>query len=395
MTRLAIVTTHPIQYYAPIFQLLYQRKKIEIKVFYTLGQPDKAKFDPGFGREVNWDVPLLEDYPFEWIENTARQPGTRHFKGIVTPGLIDQVINWQADAILVIGWAYHGHLKAIRHFKNKIPVYFRGDSTLMSQPRAIKKFLKFFFLKWVYSHITHAFYVGKNNKAYFKAYGLKETQLSFAPHAVDNARFAQDRSGEAKELRLSLNISPDDILILFVGKFEPVKDLSTLLSAFETITADNVHLLLAGNGIEERELKMKAKRSPTGERIHFMDFQNQSFMPVLYQACDLFCLPSKSETWGLSVNEAMACGKAILASDRVGCVPDLILEGKNGITFRQGDAYDLAKALKELTSSKKILANFGARSQELIADWTFEKIALEIENTLLKEFRKQRIPGSS
>jgi glycosyltransferase involved in cell wall biosynthesis len=126
-----------------------------------------------------------------------------------------------------------------------------------------------------------------------------------------------------------------------------------------------------------------------------MDFQNQSFMPVLYQACDLFCLPSKSETWGLSVNEAMACGKAILASDRVGCVPDLILEGKNGITFRQGDAYDLAKALKELTSSKKILANFGARSQELIADWTFEKIALEIENTLLKEFRKQRIPGSS
>jgi glycosyltransferase involved in cell wall biosynthesis len=130
---------------------------------------------------------------------------------------------------------------------------------------------------------------------------------------------------------------------------------------------------------------MKAKRNPTGERIHFIDFQNQSFMPVLYQACDLFCLPSRSETWGLSVNEAMACGKAILASDKVGCVPDLILEGKNGMTFRQGDANDLARALKELTSSKEILANFGARSREIITDWTFEKIADKIENALLGE----------
>lgn len=385
MIRLAIVTTHPIQYYAPIFQLLHERKKIEIKVFYTLGQPDSAKFDPGFGREVNWDIPLLEGYPFEWMENTSQRPGTRHFKGIIVPRLIDHITKWHADAILVIGWANQGHLKAIRHFKNKIPVYFRGDSTLMNHPGVIKKVLKLFFLRWVYAHISHAFYVGRNNKAYFKAYGLKEAQLSFAPHAVDNTRFAQDRTAEAQQLRLSLNIKADDILVLFAGKFEPVKDLGTLLSAFENLRPSKVHLLLAGNGMDEPVLKARAKRSQATEHIHFIDFQNQSSMPVLYQACDLFCLPSKSETWGLSVNEAMACGKAILISDKVGCAPDLVIEGKNGLTFLQGNSNDLAKALEELTLNKEILAKFGQQSRQLIGEFTFEKIAVEIENVLLGE----------
>jgi len=393
--RLAIITTHPIQYYAPIFQLLHQRKKVEIKVFYTLGQPDSAKFDPGFGREVSWDIPLLDGYPFEWMENTSMRPSTRHFKGIITPMLIDHITAWRADAVLVIGWAYQGHLKAIRHFKNKMPVYFRGDSTLMSQHKAIKKILKLFFLRWVYSHIGHAFYVGKNNKAYFKAYGLKETQLSFTPHAIDNNRFAQDRAAEAQRLRFSLNIKSDDILILFAGKFEPVKDAGTLLIAFENLSREKVHLLLAGNGIDEHRLKEKAKRSQAAERIHFMNFQNQSYMPVLYQACDLFCLPSLSETWGLSVNEAMACGKAVLASNKVGCAADLITEGKNGMTFLQGNPNDLGSALKEMTSSKEILAKFGEHSRKVIGDWTFEKIAVEIENVSLRERPEDQDPHYS
>jgi glycosyltransferase involved in cell wall biosynthesis len=250
--KLAIITTHPIQYYAPIFKTLSERKKIDVKVFYTRGQQDDHAFDHGFGKAISWDIPLLEGYPYEWVQNTSPQPGSHHFKGIVNPTLIQQVEAWKPDAVLFFGWAYRSHLKAIRYFKGKIPVYFRGDSTLLGEKKGIKGLLKYIFLKRVYKNIDHAFYVGTNNKAYFKKYGLKEEQLSFTPHAIDNARFEHNYMQEANELRLSLNIKNEDILIVYAGKFESVKNVELLLSAFIKLSKANTHLLLVGNGVKEQ-----------------------------------------------------------------------------------------------------------------------------------------------
>ena len=383
MIKLAIVTTHPIQYYAPIFQLLHQRGNIEIKVFYTLGNPQTKLNDAGFGKPITWDLPLLDGYNYEWLKNTAKQPGSHHFKGIKNPGITDKITEWQPSAILIFGWAYHAHLKVIRHFYKKVPLYFRGDSTLLSEPGGIKKHLKTVFLKWVYHHVTHAFYVGQNNKNYFLKYGLKEEQLSFAPHAVDNSRFKIMRQKEAQELRLSLAIGNEDILVVFAGKLEPVKNLSLLLDAFTSVNKPNVHLLLVGNGINEAELKKKAIDSLRANNIHFLDFQNQTMMPVIYQAADLYCLPSKSETWGLSINEAMGCDKAILASNTVGCAADLIKTRQNGEIFESGNLKSLRDSLISLTSSKQRLAEMGEQSGKIIADWNFLKIAEAIENKLL------------
>src|SRR4051794_19160054 len=117
--RLAIITTHPIQYYAPIFKLLQQRKNIEITVFYTWGESAANKYDPDFNKIVEWDIPLLEGYPYQWVKNTSADAGSHHFKGIVNPDLIEKVSKWQPDAVLIFGWAYHSHLKALRYFKGK------------------------------------------------------------------------------------------------------------------------------------------------------------------------------------------------------------------------------------------------------------------------------------
>lgn len=385
MRKLAIITTHPIQYYAPIFRLLSKRKKIDVKVFYTLGEGAVTKFDHGFKKVVEWDVPLLEGYEFEWMKNTAADPGSHYFKGIVNPEGVEQVKKYQPDALLIFGWAYKSHLKIIRYFNNKIPIYFRGDSTLLNERGGLKKALRYVFLKWVYSHINHAFYVGKNNRSYYKNYGLKESQLSFAPHAIDNARFEADRIGEASELRASFNIGNNEILVLYAGKFEAVKNVELLLSAFITLNQPNVHLLLAGNGPNENGLRDLADKSNGTGNIHFTSFKNQSFMPVLYQAADLFCLPSKSESWGLSINEAMACGKAILASDKVGCVADLIENEKNGAVFISDDADSLVKKLQQLTENKSQLVTLGLYSKVIIEDWSFLHIAEAIENKLLNE----------
>jgi glycosyltransferase involved in cell wall biosynthesis len=382
--RLAIITTHPIQYYAPVFKLLHQRQKLDIKVFYTWGEAAANKFDPGFNKTVEWDIPLLDGYPYDWVKNSSPDPGTHHFKGIVNPGLIGQINLWKPDAILVFGWGFQSHLKALRYFKNKVPVFFRGDSTLLDEKKNIRSLQRSLILKWVYRSVDHAFYVGTNNIAYFLKYGLKENQLSFAPHAVDNDRFGTDKHEEALQLRKKLGVRDDGILVMFAGKMEEKKSPVLLLQAFINLNNKNVHLLYVGNGPLEDDLKLKAKGN---SNIHFIGFQNQSQMPVVYQACDLFCLPSKgpNETWGLAINEAMACGKAILASDVVGCAVDLVKEDENGAIFKTGDVKDLTKKLQHLTNDKAQLAKLGERSKMIIKDWSFLHIAAAIENKLLNE----------
>lgn len=385
--KLAIITTHPIQYYAPVFKLLHQRKIIDIKVFYTWGEGAANKYDPDFGKAIDWDIPLLDGYPYEWVANTAIDAGSHHFQGIVNPGLINQINNYNPDAVLVIGWAYNSHLKALRYFKNKIPVFFRGDSTLLDETTSIKSLLKSLLLKWVYSHVNHAFYNGINNKAYFKKYGLTDGQLIFAPHAIDNSRFEEERTAEANELRESLGLKPSDTLILFAGKLEEKKDPALLLEAVLKVNEPTIHLLFTGSGHLEGSLKIKAKDNPN---IHFIDFQNQGYMPVVYQACDLFCLPSKGpgESWGLAINEAMACSKAVLVSDKCGCAIDLVTDNKNGVIFKSENRDDLVSKLKYLTRSKEALIEYGKVSLTIIEPWNFLNIAIAIENKLANETQR-------
>ncbi len=379
MQKLAVIITHPIQYYTPVFKLLHERQIINIRVFYTWGEGVQQKFDPGFGKNISWDIPLMEGYPYEWVQNIAKNPGSHHSGGINNPALIDQVNTWQPDAILVYGWFYKSHFKALRYFKNKIPIIFRGDSTLLDDTGGVKAMLRYLFLRWVYTHVDYALYTGTNNKAYFKKLRLKEPQLTFAPHAIDNDRFEAARASEADALRRQLSIGADEKLVLFAGKLEDKKAPALLLRAFIDISIPNTHLLFTGNGFLERELKNQAASC---KNIHFIEFQNQGNMPVIYQACNLFCLPSKGpgETWGLAVNEAMACSKAILLSDKVGAGTDLVKEDKNGLVFKAGSLTDLKSKLKLLLETdKNTLFNMGCQSKRIITDWSFSKQVQAIE----------------
>jgi len=381
MKRLAIVTTHPIQYYAPIFKLLHERGQIAVKVFYTWGEAALNKYDPGFQKAIQWDTPLLEGYPYEWAVNRASNPGSHHYKGIITPDLNTQIENWKPDAILVFGWAYKGHLAVMRHFSGKVPIFFRGDSTLLDKSSGIKSVVKKIFLKQIYSKVDCAFYVGANNHAYYKAYGLPDDQLIFAPHAVDNDKFSANHSQEASDLRRQLNLSAEDVLILFAGKFGAKKNPLLLVEAFKKFRKSNIHLLFVGNGRLEGELKNKANGDSA---IHFMDFQNQSIMPAIYQAVDLFCLPSAGpgETWGLAVNEAMAAGKAIVVSDKVGCAIDLVKNDVNGEVFKSNSVEELADVLHRIATNKDKLLQMGRRSAEIIKLWNFTEIVRAIEERL-------------
>ena len=377
MKKLAIITTHPIQYNAPLFRLLSQRGKIEIKVFYTWEQSKEQIFDIKFGKEVKWDIPLLEGYNFAFVQNTSKNPNSLTFGGIKNPSLNEEIEDWQADALLVYGWSHLSHLRAMRYFKGKIPVYFRGDSTLIDEVAGVKTFLRRAVLSYIYRLVDFAFYVGTKNKEYFLKHGLKEKQLIFAPHAIDNNRFAENSDEfeqKAKNWRKELGLL-DKLVVLYVGKFEKKKNPLLLIKVAEQL--QQYHFLFVGNGEIEEQMKTLA-----GINVTFLPFQNQSIMPVVYRLGDVFVLPSQgpAETWGLAVNEAMACSKAVVVSNKVGCAGDLVKNNENGFVFDSNDIDDLKQKISFFDKKKAV--SCGNNSLKKIKDWSFSAIANILENKI-------------
>jgi glycosyltransferase involved in cell wall biosynthesis len=355
--KLALVTTHPIQYYAPVFQLL--AKEVELKVFYTIKR--RKSYDPGFKQEIIWDIPLLQGYDYTFNEEKP---------------VIENLIAFNPSYLLIYGWASSAHLHILTYFKNKTTILFRGDSNLLKNVPWYQSILKVYALKWVYAHVQTALYTGTNNKEYFKKYGLKESQLIFAPHAIDNMRFSTHKPSSS--VRESLGIKTNDLLVLFAGKFSRNKNPILLLRAFLKANVPNTHLLFIGSGIVGGHLKNATKQ---WSNIHVLPFQNQKDIPAYYQACDLFCLPSNHETWGLSINEAMACGKAVLVSDRCGAAIDLVTQ-HNGSVFKNQDVNDLTSKLEYFLQHPFQLERAGRQAALDISKWNFNNQSQAIINYL-------------
>jgi glycosyltransferase involved in cell wall biosynthesis len=337
LKKLAIISSHPIQYNAPLFELLAKEDKIDLKVFYTWGVDSiKEKYDPDFNQVIQWDIPLLEGYQYQFLKNTSKDPGSHHFKGIINPDLNLEIEKWGADIVWVWGWAFDSHLKALRYFNGKKEVWFRGDSTLLDEPKGfnLKKILRRVFLTWVYRHVDKAFYVGTQNKAYFLKHGLKEKQLVYAPHAIDNDRFADptiEFANQAKDWRKELGISENQKVILFAGKLETKKNPFFLITLAKELPSNEFKFIFVGSGPLENDLKIQAT-----ENCIFLGFQNQKIMPIVYRLADVFVLPSMGpgETWGLAINEALACGVPVIASEKCGGSIDLI-DSSNGIVIHK------------------------------------------------------------
>ena len=405
-------------------------------MFYTWGQAQGKVIDKDFGIEREWDIDLLSGYDHSFVQNTSSEPGSHHYKGIINPSLINEVKAFNPDKIIVYGWKFKSHLQLMRHFKGKTPLYFRGDSTLLDDASgfSIKKSLRRLLLQWVYGHVDFALSPGTASDAYFLNAGLSANQIIRAPHAIDNERFAGIQSPrnddkrfdatkspenevdqasaiqspghcaessfdiQAHEWRKELSIAEDAKVFLFAGKLEPKKDPELLDRAFLKFHQQypNTHLVIVGNGILEGSLKNYSSTSsissiPSTSSTHnpqpitpnpqptppitFLPFQNQSIMPLVYRLGDIFVLPSKGpgETWGLAINEAMACGRPVIASDKCGAAADMIRNNENGFVFKSGDENDLYNCMEKMVNAD--LASMGARAQETVQHFSYASFA--------------------
>lgn len=378
MKKLAIITSHPIQYNAPFFAILAEHGLFEFKVFYTWGEDSiKPKFDPDFGRVIEWDIPLLQGYQYQFVKNGSKNPGSDHFFGIDNPQLVRDIESWGADIVWVWGWSFKSHLKVIRHFHNRIFVWFRGDSTLVDDGISPfwKRRLRKIFLSWVYKKVDLAFYVGENNKKYFLQHGLIPSKLIRAPHAIDNGRFSDWNVGLQNDLtawKESLGIAENDLVVLFVGKLESKKNPRFILDLATQLPSKKFKFIIVGDGVLGDELKRQAKAD---KRILFLPFQNQTKMPSVYRLGDVLVLPSlgPGETWGLAMNEAMACGIPIFGSTKCGGSIDLI-DDSCGLIFDPSDLNAVVNQLNTLADNPDELSNLKAGAFKKIQQFRYNKI---------------------
>lgn len=342
-------------------------------VFYGWEGAIHGALDHGFGRVVQWDIPLLDGYEHTFLPNESRDPGTHHFRGLVSPGVTQRLLAWRPDAVMIFGWNYRSHLEALWLLHKTVPVFFRGDSTLLDERPGARRLARRAWLRWIYRHVDVALYVGTRNKEYFLAHGIPHSRLAWAPHSVDNDRFADHDgllTGEALAWRRGLGIADQDTALLFAGKLENKKAPDILLKAFQSRRgSDREHLIFVGTGPLERELRERASDTPN---VHFLGFQNQSKMPLVYRLGDVFVLPSRGpgETWGLAINESMASGRPVIVSDRVGCAPDLVVNGGAGLVAKADSVEELAKAVTTLCASADARATMSAAGVKEIARWS-------------------------
>lgn len=357
--RLAFIVSHPIQYYVPLYQRLAKRDDISIKVFFTWHDGSVPVLDRGFGMPVAWDIPLNQGYGFEQVANTAAVPGTHHFFGLRNPSLIRQVLAWNPTAVHITGWAWWSHLQALYALHRRgVPTLFRGDSHLLSERlTGMRWVVKRAALSRIYRWPTAFLATGQANQAYYKAFGVEDGKITICPHSIDYPRFAepaQTYEQDALRWRTELGIGPEQIVLLFVGKFEPNKAVLRYMKLVERLQDENIVAVMVGGGALQEDVdKIAGHRS---RLFRVLPFQNQSRMPIVYRLGDIFVLPSVSETWGVAVNEALACSRPVIVSDKVGCAPDVI-DDSCGYVISMVEDESFLRTMRELVRNKSKLEN--------------------------------------
>lgn len=345
--RIGFLVSHPIQYYTPIFREL--AGLCDLTVYFAHRQTAEEQAREGFGVAFDWNVDLLSGYRSKFLENVSRRPATDRFGGRDTPGVAREIAEGGFDAFVVPGWGLRSYLQAAKACRLAgVPVFVRGDSQLLARRGLLIRMAKAIAFSRVLRRFDGFLYVGQRNREYLQHYGVRDERLFFSPHCVDNDAFraASDAARAAGAGR-----PPGLKRLLFVGKLVERKRPLDVLRAAALIRSRGgmVEVAFAGAGVLEEELRREA--AATGVPTVFHGFVNQREMPAIYASADVVVLPSDgTETWGLAVNEGMACGLPAVVSSAVGCGPDMIEKDRTGAVFAFADIQSFAEAVETAIS---------------------------------------------
>jgi len=371
--KLAIITTHPIQYQVPLFKELNEVKNLKLYVLYASDHGVNTKsIDEEFNKKFAWDVPMLDGYKFFFSKKNYNY-NSWFLKYI---GLSQQLKNIEADFILILGWNKLLYLQAFFYgIFNNIPILLRAENNLGSNNNFLKNFAKKILFPIFFSFFYKIFYIGKLNKYFYMHYGVKKNKLLFAPYFVDNDFFKK---------RYPTN-NHNVLNVLYVGKFISRKrPFDILQTALMLKDYKHIKFSLVGDGPLLEKCKNWAKKKNLNN-INFMGFKNQLEIKRIYNKSHILVNCSAYETWGLVVNEAMASGLPCIVTKSTGCCLDLVKNNQTGYVYKLGDLVSLSKLILKFYFKKKNLKKMSIFANNLIKRYSVKKNSEIISQTIFSK----------
>lgn len=373
--RLVIITEIIAPYRIPVFNALAREEGIDLHVIFL------AESDPGLR---DWLVYKDEvSFSYQVLPSWRRRFGGHNV--LLNRGLKRALGQSPPDVILCGGYNYLASWQAQRWARTRrVPFLLWVESTErdIRSHNPIVEFLKKRFMKSCGAFVVP----GESSFRYVKNYGTLEDHIFVAPNAVDTAFFAQraaavhqDGAGQRQALHLP------ERFFLFVGRLVAEKGIFDLLKAYSKLTPDlraAVSLVFVGDGTERASLVRESMRIKGGQ-VRFAGFIHREQLAGYYALAEVFVFPSHTDTWGLAVNEAMACGLPVISSEVAGCTADLVQEGWNGRVVRRGDVVQLASAMEEIAGDPVLRARMASHSKERILGYSPEGCAAGIARAVL------------
>lgn len=374
-TRVGFVSSHPIQYLAPLYQAINRTVDLEAAPIYLTNFSLRNAVDPQFETNVAWDIDLLAGTRPLFVPGfETRQPRAYSFRDSA-PGIGAIVRSAGLDALVI-----HGHSVLANHFASfaartcRIPVFYQCDAPIAkAQGRLLRRSL----LRAYYASLSGFLASSASNKDYYRALGVPDRKIHHFPFAVDNDRFmkaAALSAGQRSHVRQQIGLRNGVPTIVTASKLVAQKRVDDLLNAACMLRREghDFDVLLIGEGNERASLQQIAA-SATGVPFIFAGFRNQIEMPALFGASDIFAMTAANENFGLVINEAMCAELPIVVSSEIGATRDLVHDGENGRIFKAGDITGLSDALRDLLSDADLRQRMGRKSKTIIAGWSYNE----------------------
>lgn len=378
--RLAILTEIISPYRIPLFNALARHAGVDLHVIFL------AETDPDLRQ---WRVYKEEiKCSYEVLPSWRKQVG--EYNVLLNHGVGRALTAFAPHAILCGGYNYFASWQALLWARvRNIPFLLWSESHL-HELRCVRPLVEF--LKDEFLHRCSGFVVpGWSAAEYLRAHKIKGDVIFTAPNAVDNDLFAAEgaearKNSAARRRELDL----PNRYFLFAGRLVREKGVFELLSAYAKLdeqVRQQVGLVFAGDGASRRQLEEQAASISPGA-IRFAGFAHRERLAAYYALAEVLVLPTYSDTWGLVVNEGMACGLPVILSRAAGCAVELLKENWNGLLIPPRDVVSLASAMKSLASQPELCATMGANSAQHIANYTPEEWSVGIARAIRSNGRR-------
>jgi glycosyltransferase involved in cell wall biosynthesis len=362
ISKLVIFTEIIAPYRIPVLNALAECPEIDLEVVFL------SETDPTLRQ---WKV-YKDEIKFKYCVLPSWRKRLGRYNLLFNRGVRSALNRMRPDVVLTGGYNYLAFWSVAYWAKShSVPLLLWSESTVWDQRKNYRlvEFMKSRFLK-----LCTAFVVpGKSSFEYLTALGIEPERIFTAPNAVDTAMFEKSANAARRdESRVRALHGLPRRYFLYVGRLVKDKGVFELLDAYAQLDADlraEIGLVFAGSGADEKEMQTRASEITPG-LISFLGFLQREQLPELYALADALIFPTRSDPWGLVVNEAMACGLPVIVTNVAGCALDLVQDGWNGVVVPPGDVPRLAKAMASLAGDAALRTEMGRRSRERIGFYT-------------------------